>query len=151
MAIPGQTTSNIVGSTWHPQTPEEAAMERMQLERQWELADIKKAGQEKGREQEWSEMRRREEEARMREAFNKVYGSIPLNAAYMRAGGIVAPRPEGVNPNYVAYTDPKVQGGIRWGPQQRISEQEYQNQMAGMWDMWKANQILGYGGGYGGR
>jgi hypothetical protein len=150
MAIPGQTTSNIVGSTWHPQTPEEAAMERMQLERQWELEDKKKAGQDwwnqKAMEQRWSEMRRGEEEARMREAFNKVYGPRVESAWRMGQGEIVAPRPAGVPSNWVARSAPNLPSRLSWGPAKPMPQGYAQQNLGSWWDMARANALLQAGG-----
>ena len=146
--IPGGVTSNVVGSTYHPQTAEGAAMERQLLERQWELEDRNWGLAREKDAKALGEWQKNEDEAKMKAAYEMFYAPMAQSQWDLQQGGI-----SGVDPNHISGT-PQAGYGVykKQGPYPGQQPYEYrkdtnlpnyQQSLDYAYEMWKAGQMMG--------
>jgi len=131
VTFPGQVTSNVVGSRWHPKTEQEMAMERMRLQHGWDVeAESRAESRQRAvaqQQRDWErqfaqqqrgwgredfmnrqndilamqERERKKGEARMRQAFSVLQRPSMQNAWDRARGEVVGPRPPGIPADYM--------------------------------------------------
>lgn len=142
-------TGQVQGSTWHPQTAEQAAMDRMQLQHQWDLENV-------GRErnawlqhyqdtQALAEAEKQKRIGEARQAFNTVYTPYLTSQWDTYANKAFAPPVEDVlantHPGQV-YTQTGPGGQMGWKAATGAPQGWVQGNLQNMWNTAYANLLL---------
>jgi hypothetical protein len=89
-----------------------------------------------------AERQRADAEAKVRDAFNTVYGPGIESQWKMSQGEIVAPRPQGIPAEWVARPGPRG-NDLAWGKPTPMPGEQYWGGLDQAWKMFKAGKILG--------